>query len=191
MTEQPVRLAVLVGGGRGSQLAPVLTEWFTSEAGQRADLTIDVVDLASEPDLPLTKPAWPPAEDSPAAIGPRLAAADAFVVVTPEYNHSFPAVLKNAIDWHLAQWRAKPVGFVSYGGRSGGLRAVEHLRQVFCELHAVSIRDTLSFHGTGTFDEHGRPTDAGCDAAAKAMLDQLVWWALALRDARQKRPYSA
>lgn len=194
MLVAPVRLAVVIGSTAGSRFAPVVTDWFAGEAKQRADLTLDVVDLAEEPQLPMTRPSWPPSPDSPpalAALSPRLAAADAFVVVTPEYNHSFPAVLKNAIDWHLAEWRAKPVGYICYGGRSGGLRAVEQLRQVFGELHAVSIRDTLSFHGDGTFDEHGKPKDQACDAAAKAMLDQLVWWALALREARAKRPYSA
>ena len=68
------------------------------------------------------------------------------MIVTPEYNHSFPASLKNTIDWFDSEWHAKPVGFVSYGGMAGGQRAVEHLRQVFAELHAVTVRDTLSFH---------------------------------------------
>jgi NAD(P)H-dependent FMN reductase len=193
MLEEPVRLAVIVGSAEGSRFAPVLTNWFAGEAKQRPDLTLDIVDLAAEARLPMTRPVRPPSPNTPeslAAISLRLDAADAFVVVTPEYNHSFPALLKNAIDWHLMEWRAKPVGFVCYGGRSGGLRAVEQLRQVFGELHAVSIRDTLSFHGTDTFDEQGRPKDQeGCDTAARLMLDQLVWWALALRDARTKRPY--
>jgi hypothetical protein len=73
-----------------------------------------------------------------ADVGPRLAAAEAFVVVTPGYNHSFPASFKNLIDWHDTQRQAKPIGFVSYGGLSGGLRSVEQLRQVFAELHAAT-----------------------------------------------------
>jgi NAD(P)H-dependent FMN reductase len=126
-------------------------------------------------------------------VTPRLTTADAFVVVTPEYNHSFPASLKNAIDWHFTQWQAKPVGFVSYGGMSGGLRAVEHLRQVFAELHAVTVRDTVSFHGAwAQFDAEGRPKElSACNAAAKTMLDQLAWWGHALRSARSERPYVA
>jgi NAD(P)H-dependent FMN reductase len=193
MLEEPIRLAVIIGGVQGSHFAPVLGNWFAGEAKQRADVSLDIIDLAAEKPLPLTRPGLSPVvAEALAAISPRLAAADAFVVVTPEYNHSFPALLKNTIDWHLAEWRAKPVGFVCYGGRSGGLRAVEQLRQVFCELHAVSIRDTISFHGDDTFDDHGRPRDPeGSDAAAKKMLDQLVWWAAALRDARAKHPYSA
>jgi NAD(P)H-dependent FMN reductase len=78
------------------------------------------------------------------------------------------------------------VAFVSYGGTGGGLRAVEQLRQVFAELHTVTMRDTVSFHmAWNCFDESGQPHDpAGCNAAAKTMLDQLAWWATALRTAR-------
>ena len=80
-------------------------------------------------------------------VSRRLDAADAFLVVTPEYNHSFPAPLKELVDGYGTEWHAKPVAFVSYGGISGGLRAVEHLRGVFAELHTVGVRDTVSFAG--------------------------------------------
>ena len=83
----------------------------------------------------------------------------------------------------------KPVAFVSYGGLAGGLRAVEQLRQVFAELHAMTIRDTVSFHLAHTaFDTSGQPLDETAAAgAAKAMLDELAWWAHALRNARASR----
>ena len=112
-------------------------------------------------------------------------------MVTPEYNHSFPGPLKHAIDSLGHQWQAKPVGFVSYGGLSGGLRAVEALRVVFAELHAVTIRETVSFHSAwARFHEHGAPRDPELvNAAAGALLDQLAWWACALRAARAARPY--
>lgn len=126
-----------------------------------------------------------------AEVSPRLAAADAFVIVTPEYNHSFPAALKNLIDWHYTQWQAKPVGFVSYGGLGGGLRAVEQLRLVFAELHAMTVRDSVSLHGPWSgLAEDGTPRDATvCEGAAKGMLGQLAWWGRALRAARVTRPY--
>ncbi len=110
---------------------------------------------------------------------------------SPEYNHSFPGPLKHAIDSLGHQWQAKPVGFVSYGGLSGGLRAVEALRVVFAELHAVTIRETVSFHSAwDQFDEHGAPRHPDLvNAAAGALLDQLAWWARALRTARAARPY--
>ncbi|MGW1994478.1 NADPH-dependent FMN reductase [Embleya sp. NPDC001921] len=192
----PLRLAIIVGSTRDGRFAPVVAEWTRAHAAGRDDLTVDVVDLIETP-LPTVFPAFgqPPAPGTAellAEVSPRLAAADAFVIVTPEYNHSFPAALKNAIDWHNREWHAKPVGFVSYGGVSGGLRAVEQLRVVLAELHAVTVRDTVSFHGHwDKFDADGKAVDPASDAAAKTMLDQLAWWAHALRDAKAVRPYAA
>ncbi len=79
----------------------------------------------------------------------------------------------------------------SHGGLAGGLLAVEHLRQVFAALHAVAVRDTVSFHMVWTqCDSDGRPNDCeGTTRAAHVMLDQLAWWAEAVRDARARRPY--
>ncbi|MDT3399188.1 NAD(P)H-dependent oxidoreductase [Streptomyces sp. B1866] len=190
----PVRVAVIVGSTREGRFAPTVADWFAARARERDDLTVDVIDLAETPLPPaLTRDPSPDAQRALAAVTPRLAEADAYVVITPEYNHSYPAPLKNAIDWHFTQWQAKPVGFVSYGGLSGGLRAVEHLRPVFAELHAVTIRETVSFHNAwGLFDESGGLKDAaGPEAAATALLNQLKWWALALREARAVRPYGS
>ncbi|WP_079036832.1 MULTISPECIES: NADPH-dependent FMN reductase [Streptomyces] len=185
-----LKVAVIVASTREGRFAPTVADWFTKVAGERADLDVDVIDLADArlPDGLSRQPGPAVAE-----ISPRLDAADAFVVITPEYNHSFPATLKTAIDWHYAEWRAKPVGFVSYGGMSGGLRAVEQLRQVFAELHAVTVRDTVSFHGVwDRFDASGEPVDpVGTAAAATTMLDQLAWWGHTLRDGKTVRPYAA
>jgi NAD(P)H-dependent FMN reductase len=185
-------VAVIIGSTRDGRFGPTVARWFVAQAEQRNDLVTDLIDLADTP-LPTALTNKPTPELAPALgrLTGRLDAADAFVVVTPEYNHSFPASLKSAIDWHFTQWQAKPVGLISYGGISGGLRAVEHLRQVFAELHAVTVRDTVSFHGAWEqFGPDGRPKNPdGCNAAAKAMLDQLVWWSDALRDARHRQPY--
>lgn len=188
-----IKLAIIIGSTRRGRFAPVVANWFADQAKERDDLDVDVLDLA-EVGLPDVLHGFgeEPAEEV-RAVTPRLADADAFVVVTPEYNHSFPAPLKSAIDWHYTEWQAKPVGFVSYGGVGGGLRAVEQLRQVFAELHAVTVRDTVSFHGAWSrFDDDGAPLDPeGVNGAAKTMLDQLVWWGTALNEARSKRPYGA
>ncbi|MER5357879.1 NAD(P)H-dependent oxidoreductase [Streptomyces sp. NPDC002785] len=188
----PLKIAVILASNREGRFAPVVSDWFLSHTAGHPDIETDLIDVA-ELDLPTALSYRPDADAQAqlAAVSPRLAESDAFVVVTPEYNHSYPAPLKNLIDWHHAEWQAKPVAFVSYGGVSGGLRAVEHLRQVFAELHAVGIRETVSFHNAGAlFDGEGRHKDsAGCDAAAKALLDQLVWWGRALRDAKAVRPY--
>ena len=185
---QAVHLAVIIGSTRPQRRAPNFARWLSIQLDQRDDVAVDVIDLA-EVDLPASLPAG----DDPPAVGlaQRIDRADAFIVVTPEYNHGYPASLKQAIDVPHREWNAKPVAFVSYGGMSGGIRAVEQLRQVFAELHAVTIRDGVAFPGSRV-DADGVAHDAdGAAAAAKVMLDELVWWALALRDARAIRPYRA
>ncbi|MGW3565538.1 NADPH-dependent FMN reductase [Streptomyces sp. NPDC000941] len=188
----PIRLAVILASTREGRFGPKVADWFAGRTALHADLRTDVIDLADTP-LPSSLSHRPGPEEAKAlaAVTPRLEAADAYVVITPEYNHSYPASLKNAIDWHYTPWQAKPVGFVSYGGVSGGLRAVEHLRPVFAELHAVTVRETVSFHNAGElFGADGTLKEPkGPEAAATALLDQLTWWARALREARAARPY--
>ncbi|MEU0298758.1 NAD(P)H-dependent oxidoreductase [Streptomyces sp. NPDC006175] len=183
-SDAPLKVAVILGSNREGRFGPVVAEWFLGRAAGHPDIEAELIDVAR------TEP--PAAGAAAAEVAPRLAHADAFVVLTPEYNHSYPAPLKNLIDRHFTEWQAKPVAFVSYGGISGGLRAVEHLRQVFAELHAVSIRDTVSFHNAGAlFDDRGVHKDPDqVEGAAKRMLDQLVWWGRALREARTRHPYA-
>jgi NAD(P)H-dependent FMN reductase len=172
---EPIRVEVIMGSVRDGRFGPVVADWFSRLAAQRTDLEVRSLDLAA----------------NPPDFAERIGAAAAIVVVTPEYNHSYPGPLKSAIDGVGAQWRGKPVAFVSYGGLSGGLRAVEALRVVFAELHTVTVRDTVSFHGAHQrFDDDGSPHDAvGPSAAATVLLDQLVWWGRALRAARARVPY--
>ncbi|MEW6470959.1 MAG: NAD(P)H-dependent oxidoreductase [Actinomycetota bacterium] len=189
MFPRPLRVAVIVGSTRPGRFGPVVADWVVRRARERGDVVIDFIDL-DQVDLPSRHdPEHPAAHQLRECID----GADAFVVVTPEYNHGYPAALKQAIDLAYQEWFAKPVAFVSYGGIAGGLRAVEQLRQVFAELHAVTVRDVVSFHGPdGTFDPDGEPIDqARAEAALKVMLDRLSWWAEALRDARARRPYAA
>jgi NAD(P)H-dependent FMN reductase len=184
---EPLHVVVVVGSTREGRFGPVVARWIAEQAAARPDLDVTVADLL-DADLPSVMPAGP--HPAVAAWTERVDVADAFLVVTPEYNHSVPASLKQAIDLVGPEWRAKPVGLVCYGGLSGGLRAVEHLRQVFAELHAPTLRDTVSFHGAHTcFDADGQPRDReGTDAAAKVLLDELTWWAGALRSARHAPP---
>jgi NAD(P)H-dependent FMN reductase len=115
----------------------------------------------------------------------RVQAADGSVISTPEYNHGYPGALKTAIDTAREEWHAKPVGFVSYGGIAGGLRAVEQLRLVFAELHTITVRQVVSLHWVhDLFEGNGMLTDHRAPAAADKMLAQLAWWAQALRNAR-------
>jgi NAD(P)H-dependent FMN reductase len=187
--DRPLNLAIIIGSTREGRFGDTVGRWFAKEATAHGGFAIDLIDLV---DIKLppshgVKPT-PPEVD---AFRARLAAADAFVIVTPEYNHSYPASLKHAIDQGYVEWMAKPVGFVSYGGTVGGVRAIEHLRHVFAELHAATIRDYLCFiHARRQFDADGNPVDReGPRATARNMLDRLVWWADALRNARVARPY--
>ena len=95
--------------------------------------------------------------------------------MTPEYNHGYPGYLKTAVDSVVQEWEAKPVGFVSYGGLSGGSRSVQQLRTVFAELQAVTVREQVVFSGVwDRFDEAGRLVDPErYERAAATMLDQL------------------
>lgn len=188
--DDPVRLAIIIGSTREGRFGDVVGSWFAERARAREDLDVDVIDLA-DLDLPSVLRRDPGPEVR--AYAQRIDRADAVVIVTPEYNHGYPASLKQAVDLLHREWHAKPVGFVSYGGMAGGHRAVEQLRQVFAEVHAITVRDTVSFHNAwDRFDEHGDPVDPeGVDVAAKILLDQIVWWAPMLRDARAQRPYAA
>jgi NAD(P)H-dependent FMN reductase len=189
-----LRLAVIIGSTRRGRFGPTVADWFVQQAAKRADLDVDVVDLATA-NLPQTlTDTDEPTPAEVAVLAPRLAAADAFAVVTPEYNSSFPAPLKTALDWYYEEWHAKPVAIVAYGRETGGLYAAAQLRQVFTELQAVAIRNTVTlpcyweqFAADGSWPRPG----SGYDATAKNTLDQLVWWAHALRAARIKQPYQA
>lgn len=192
------RLVVLIGSVRQGRFGPVPAAWITELARDSGRFDVDLVDLADF-EIPLELPMDPPklaGDDYPRPSGmtdltARLDAADAFVIVTPEYNHSYPASLKAAIDWHFTQWTAKPVAFVSYGGVAGGRHAVLHLENVLTELHAVTIRDGLSFPNYFfNFDfGAGQPLDPEATSYAQSMLVQLDWWATALRTARIETPY--
>lgn len=185
---EPLRVALLIGSTRPHRFADTVVRWVVGRIEHRHDIVLDVVDLAKA-ELPFVLPSGE--NDAVTAFGRRMAAADGIVVVTPEYNHGFPAPLKQAIDLLHGEWQAKPVAFVSYGGISGGLRAVEQLRVVIAELHAVTLRDTVSFHGArAAFDDRGQPHDPQRkEAALNRLMAQLLWWGYSLRSARRALPY--
>ncbi|MFD5752566.1 NADPH-dependent FMN reductase [Streptomyces sp. NPDC127033] len=198
MDDNKPKLVIIVGSVREGRFGPVVASWVAEQAGTHGGFDVAVLDLA-EIDIPLALPAASPkyAGDDyprPAGMAPltsALESADAFIVVTPEYNHSYPASLKAAIDWHFTQWTAKPVAFVSYGGAAGGRHAVLHLENVLTELHAVTIRDGLAFPNYFTAWQNGHPLAPETQGYAKTLLDQLAWWANALRTARRATPYPA
>jgi len=196
MNETKSKLVILIGSVRNGRFGPTVASWVADRAREHGGFDVEVIDLA-EFEVPLALPAESPlyAGESyprPASMRPVtevLDAADAFVVVTPEYNHSYPASLKALIDWHFQQWAAKPVAFTSYGGASGGRHAVLHLENVFTELHAVTIRDGLAFPNYFVTWNDGELQVEQAPELAKVMFDHLDWWAKALRSARVATPY--
>lgn len=184
----PLRVALILGSTREGRVCDVVGHWFAEQARRRDGIEVEVLDLAGYR-FPDRYPRRPTEQMRAFIAG--IGRADAFVIVTPEYNRSFPAPLKQAIDYAYDEWRAKPVGFVSYGCGSDGVYAVEQLRAVFTELHVATVRDRVGVNLLGHgVEAGGRPlgTDEQARAVA-AMLDQLLWWGLALRDGRAARPY--
>ena len=175
-----IKIGLIYGSTREGRFCDKVAAWASAQIAGKAGFQVEAID-----------PAALSHKEDPNTLRRQIGECDAFVVVTPEYNHGYPAPLKSLIDSVGKEWQAKPVAFVSYGGVSGGLRAVEQLRQVFAELHAVTVRDTVSFASAWEqFDANGvllQPKRA--EGSMAALLTQLQWWATALRNARQSSPF--
>jgi NAD(P)H-dependent FMN reductase len=119
--------------------------------------------------------------------------ADAFVLVTPEYNHGYPASLKNAIDYLHHEWRYKPVGFVSYGGVAAGTRSVEQLQQVVTAVRMTPVIEQVNIPFFQQFidDDGGVQANEVMEQAADAMLDQLLRFEATLRPLREEAAQAA
>lgn len=185
-----MNLLVVVGSTRPGRSGRRIADWFVQRAERKA--TVTVVDLR-ELDLPLLDEPHHPrlrryvhqhTKDWSAIVD----AADAVVFVTPEYNHGYPASVKNAIDFLHQEWQHKPVGFVSYGGVSAGTRAVAQLKQVVSAVKMVPVAEAVNipFHTQFLDDDGVHPNDV-MEQSADAMLDELVRVAAALRPLRENR----
>ncbi len=174
--------------GRGGW--PV-AQWFVSRAGGHGGFDVEVLDLVEfklplldEPNHPrLRRYVNPHTHQWSEQVG----AADAFVFVTPEYNHGYPASLKNAIDYLHHEWRFKPVGFVSYGGVAAGTRSVEQLQQVVTAVKLFPLIEQVNipFYQQFLDDEGVLQANEVMEQAAGALLDQLVRMEAALRPLRE------
>jgi NAD(P)H-dependent FMN reductase len=180
-------IQIILGSTRQGRVGERVANWFMHHARIRTDFTTELLDLADWP-LPFfnapVPPAFGPSSDPQTrAWGTRIAQADGYILVTPEYNHGYPAVLKNALDHLYQEWNGKPVGFVGYGGPGGGIRAVEQLRQVVVELGMVPLRQQVILaNAYQAFDEAGGLKEAGApDRQAAAVLDEIAYVCARLR----------
>ncbi len=180
---------VLVASTRPGRLGPAVATWFVdASAAEAAAVDVDLADLA-EIDLPMLDEPEHPAggvyqHEHTRRWSARVAAADAFVVVTPEYNHGMPAVLKNALDYLYAEWAWKPVGFVSYGNTSAGTRSVQMAKQVVTTLRMVPIGATVALRIRDTVEDGVVRADAAPASAARGVMTELLRVASALRPLR-------
>ncbi len=197
---QLIRIAIITGSTRPARRGALVTDWIRDLASDHVTHTdrrveFEVVDVA-DAGLPLLD------EPIPAAIGDyrhghtkrwatRIAGFDGFIFVTPEYNHSMPASLKNAIDFLFVEWNDKAAGFVSYG-LNGGTRAVEHLRNTLAEVKVACVRSQVALGLFTDFDfddmaEPGTltPADHHNDVATR-MMDEVIDWATALQPLRSR-----
>lgn len=190
------KLKIIVGSTRPNRNADRVLPWVVARATAHDAFEVEVLDLRDHP-LPIFQETFETIGDrahptfsdpSVRAWNDRILDGDAFLVLTTEYNHSVPAVLKNALDSVFVTYgfRNKPVGYVGYSGSAiGAARAVEHLAHIAIEAEAVPLRNTtLVGRVTEAFDADGIPHDPMTEAALRITLDDLAWWADVLAPAR-------
>lgn len=180
-----MKLMIILGSTRQGRRGEVVAKWAAAAAGKDSRFEVDYVDLRElnlpffdEPMSPFTLRDTGASYTHPEgeAWAGRVGQADGFIFVTPEYNHGYPGVLKNALDWVGREWGDKPVGFISYGNITGGARAVEGLRQVSVELGLVQVANAIYFPGIsrGAFTEAGQPAHDGANENLAKMFDEII-----------------
>jgi NAD(P)H-dependent FMN reductase len=194
---QRLNIALIIGSTRPNRFAEAPARWLRDGAHSRRDIALEILDLRDWA-LPFLEEPKPPSQTGGVFANPiaeqwrrKIGEFDGFILLTAEYNHGAPAVLKNALDSALNEWRDKPVSFVGYGG-VGGARAVEQLRLNAIELRMAPLRDAVHI-GLEPFLAVSSRMKSLDDydylvQARTAMFDQLAWWARALVNARTALP---
>lgn len=193
-TKTSLYIKVIAGSTREGRFSDKAASWIAEELKKRDGVVVEILDLRDY-DMPFfNEPVSPSFKQEPyknevvARFTKKIAEGDAFVIVTPEYNHGTSGVLKNALDWVYQEWNNKPVAFVSYGS-VGGARAVEQLRLNTIELQMAPIRNAVHIPGEQYFPVLFGQVDAGKlfslqREKSEAMITQLLWWTHALKNAR-------
>jgi len=185
-------LKIIIASTRRGRIGPVFASWIHDLAKKRSAFSTELLDLA-EINLPfLDEPEHPRfrkyTQEHTRKWSKIIDSADAFIIVTAEYNYGYPAALKNALDFVFHEWAYKPVGFVSYGGPAGGTRAVQQLKQVVTALKMMPLLEAVPisfFRKYITLDGKFNP-DENHVKSAELMLDELEKWTRALVVLRKK-----
>jgi NAD(P)H-dependent FMN reductase len=190
------RLQIIIGSTRPTRAADRVAPWVVRRATAHGAFEVEVLDLRDWP-LPIfaehvgtigdfSDPTY--SEPIVRRWNHKIKEADAYLVITAEYNHSIPGVLKNAIDNVFVSFafRNKPLVTVGYsGGIAGGVRAIEHMAQIAIEAELVPLRSSVIIpHVVDAFDEDGDPIDPVADISLAVALDDLAWWSSGLERAR-------
>src|SRR6266699_1700769 len=175
-----LKIGIITGSTRPNRKSPDVATWVLEIARTRSDAQYELVDI-KDFELPLLDEPMPPSmgkyqQAHTKRWAAKIASLDAFVFVSPEYNHGIPAALKNAIDFLFAEWKDKAAGFVSYGG-AGGERAVEQLRLVLAEVQIATVRNQVLLSMFTDFETFSvfKPGPQQ-ETSVNAMLDQLIAW---------------
>jgi NAD(P)H-dependent FMN reductase len=185
-----INVAIIIGSTRPGRVGEAVAQWVYDLAGQRSDAQFDLVDIRDF-HLPLLDEPVPPSQGKYSqphtkAWAAKIDAFDAFVFVTPEYNHGISGALKNALDFLYREWNNKAAGFVGYGS-AGGTRAVESLRLVMGELQIADVRNQVALSLYTDFENFTEFKPAPHhEKSLHNMLDQLIAWGGALRTVREK-----
>lgn len=185
-----IKIAIIIGSTRPGRKAEAVAKWVYEIAKKRSDAQFEIVDIKSY-NLPLLDEPVPPSmgqysQPHTKTWAAKIASFDAYVFVTPEYNHSTSAALKNAIDYLYAEWNNKVAGFVGYGS-AGGARAVENLRLVMGELQVADVRAQVMLSLFTDFENFTTFKPAAMhEKSVNAMLDQVIAWGGALKILRNK-----
>lgn len=184
----PLKVAIILGSTRPGRRGEPVAKWVLEHAQKRTDAKFELLDLQDYPlphlDEPIPPSAGKYAGEHTKKWAAKIGSFDAFVFVTPEYNHGTSGVLKNAIDFVYQEWNNKSAGFVSYGAM-GGIRAVESLRLVMGELQVADVRAQVPISLFTDFVELQEFKPAAMkEALLTTMLDQVIAWGRALRALR-------
>ena len=188
-----LKIGIVISTTRATRFGHKPAEWVKSIAAERSDMAVELLDLRDYP-MPffdeVATNAWVPTTNEVAQRWQKkVAGFDGFVFVTAEYNHGIPAVLKNALDYAYPEWNKKAAALVGYGA-VGGSRAVEQLRLIAAELQLATIRTGVYIQGADFMAVWKEGKDlkevVHLQQGVKDMLDQLAWWAAALKTARQQ-----
>jgi len=185
-----IRIGIIIGSTRPGRKAEAVAHWVHGVATKRSDAEFELVDI-KDFDLPLLDEPMPPAagkysQPHTRAWAAKVASFDAYVFVTPEYNHGPSGALKNAIDYLYREWNNKAAGFVGYGS-AGGTRAVEQLRQVMGELLVADVRAQVALSLHTDFENFSTFKPAPMhEKSVNVMLDQVIAWGTALKTLRKE-----